>query len=70
MTDLQWPPDYDKEFLQRQEMLKKLNKNPHMLQAIKEHYTKNPVDFINDWVCTYDPRNVGRGALDRRAPWG
>lgn len=30
-----------------------------MLMGAKEYYKKNPADFINHWVDTYDPRKAG-----------
>jgi hypothetical protein len=35
--------------------------NPVLLMGALEYYRTRPVDFINDWCDTYDPRNAGRG---------
>lgn len=43
---------------QRLEVLEKLRNDPKLLQAAMTHYSDNPVDFINDWMITYDPRVV------------
>ncbi len=42
----------------RQATIVKLRKDPELLHAAKTHYAGNPVDFINDWMVTYDPRVV------------
>ena len=54
-------PDYTKVFLHRQKMLQKLRANPDKLPLIKAFYKNNPAQFIIDWGCTFDPRNVERG---------
>lgn len=54
-------PDYEAVFKERAEKLVKIRKNPEYLAKIKEYYADNPVDFINDWGCTFDPRNAERG---------
>lgn len=52
-----WPPDYKAEFSRR---LKGYNKITADLQKLwpplYHHYSQNPVDWINDWCITYDPR--------------
>lgn len=49
--------DYDAEYDKRIERLQRLRAQPELLQGVKQHYKDNPVDFINDWGLTYDPRN-------------
>jgi len=44
------------ELAKRSERLNKLRENPENLAAFKIHYKNNPVDFINDWGMTFDPR--------------
>lgn len=51
-----WPPDYLEEFKKRIALLKKVNDDPKLVTALKTHYKNNPIDFINDWCVTYDPR--------------
>jgi phage terminase large subunit len=50
-------PDYESVFIQRAERLNKIRSTPGMLEGLKAHYKDNPVDFINDWGMTFDPRN-------------
>lgn len=54
-------PDYTEIFAERQARLIKLRANPQMMVALKAHYRNNPAQFINDWGCTFDPRNPERG---------
>lgn len=53
-------PDYELIFRQRIERLTRLRKDPALLPALKAYYRDNPADFIEDWGCTFDPRNVER----------
>ena len=58
----QWPPNYAYVFAWRQQQLLKLRKNPNLLAGAKAYYRAgHAVEFINDWVDTYDPRNAGTG---------
>lgn len=54
-------PDYERVFLQRIDRLKRIRADKAILPGLKEYYRANPADFITDWGCTYDPRNVERG---------
>lgn len=53
-------PDYDRAWRQRLGMLKTIRDGKVDLVALKEHYKHNPVAFICDWGCTFDPRNIER----------
>ena len=39
----------------------RIRRDQHGAGKAVAFYKKHPVDFINDWVCTYDPRNVSSG---------
>lgn len=52
-------PNYSLIFKKRIELLKKLNKDKELRQAFFIHYSTNPVDFIEDWLMTTNPKNVG-----------
>lgn len=54
-----WPPVYTPAYQRRVDLLNKLRRSPELLQALHVHYAKNPLDFILDWLCSYDPRNAG-----------
>lgn len=62
IKDFDWvSPDYDAVFAERRDRLLRLRGEPELLGGLYEHYGVNPVDFINDWGCTFDPRNPERG---------
>jgi phage terminase large subunit len=52
-------PDYPRIFQWRVDRLQQLRANPELLAAVRTHYRHNPIDLIEDWGCTFDPRNVG-----------
>ena len=54
-------PDYTAVFAYRAERLKRIRSNPQSLPILKAFYRDNPAQFIIDWGCTFDPRNVERG---------
>lgn len=55
-----WPPNYTPEYGRRVDLLNAMRSDPKLLAALRVHYEHNPIDFILDWVTTYDPRNDGR----------
>ena len=54
-------PNYATEFKRRAELLRTLRSDAKIRASVMTHYKHNPVDFILDWVTTYDPRNSPRG---------
>lgn len=54
-------PNYDEVYEKRTEQLLKLRKDPNLLASIKQYYSENPDDFINDWMFTFDPRLADKG---------
>ncbi len=57
-AEVNWPPDYTDVFASRQQRHRDIVTKK--LQGHSFHfYAKNPVDFIEHWCITYDPRNVG-----------
>ena len=52
-------PDYPRIFQWRVDTLNKLRRDPQLLATVRVHYRNNPIDLIQDWGCTFDPRNVG-----------
>lgn len=54
-------PDYSMVFAWRAERLKRIRSNPDKIPYLKAFYKDNPAQFIIDWGCTFDPRNVERG---------
>ena len=56
-------PDYASVFAERCERLNWLREDPSRVAAMRLYYRDHLADFINDWGCTIDPRN-----LDRQLP--
>jgi len=54
-------PDYRPVWLARIERLQRLRADPGLLPGLKAFYADHPVEFITDWMLTFDPRNVERG---------
>lgn len=68
-TTESWPPDYVALFAWRQQQLVGFRNTHHMLMGAKEYYRTRPVEFICDWVDTYDPRNAGQEGKLTRMPF-
>lgn len=60
-TTNEWPINYVDVFAWRQQQLKKIRRSPKLLAGAKAYYSTHPVEFINHWCNTYDPRNAGTG---------
>jgi len=54
-------PDYFEVFRERVARLDRLRQNPASIPAIKTYYRDHPAQFISDFGCTVDPRNVEIG---------
>lgn len=50
---------YLAEYKKRLKRLKWVKDNPKCANQLKEYYKDKPVEWINDWCSTYDPRNIG-----------
>jgi phage terminase large subunit len=55
MRDI-WPVDTQAELISRIRLMHKLEADPFLRNRVMRHYRENPVDWINDWCVTYDPR--------------
>jgi hypothetical protein len=53
-----WPLDYRAEYIKRVNLLKACEENKELRHNLMRHYARNPVDWINDWLITYNPRVV------------
>lgn len=51
-----WPPDYNGVYEWRLKTLTALVKEPELILSAKAYYATHPVEFIMDWMDTYDPR--------------
>ena len=63
-----WPPNYVDVFIWRQEQLVRLRRSPSLWTSAKAFYSERPVEFINHWSTTYDPRVAG-GDTPTRMPF-
>lgn len=63
LAEFDWrKPDYVSVFAERAARLERLRAmGAEQLAAIKLFYRDHPVEFINDWMMTSDPRNVEIG---------
>lgn len=62
MIAIDWGnPDYAPIYAERARRLENIRSNPEILSGLKEFYKTHPVEFINDWGMTFDPRNVEIG---------
>jgi phage terminase large subunit len=60
-----WPPDYAAIYVERQRMLAEIeaDKSKKIAAALIVQYGRGVegcIEFIEDWLDTYDPRNAGR----------
>ncbi|MEY2654804.1 MAG: hypothetical protein RLZZ524_1832 [Pseudomonadota bacterium] len=54
-------PNYDEVWQRRAKMLTAIRSGKVDIDAVKVFYSERPAQFIHDWMCTFDPRNVERG---------
>lgn len=54
-------PNYTAVYKKRIEVLERLRKSPELLMGVKEFYKTHPIEFIEDFGMTFDPRAVERG---------
>jgi len=60
-----WPPNYVHVFADRQKRLLAMRGNPVLIAGAREYYRTRPVEFIEHWCDTYDPRNAGSSVPSR-----
>ena len=60
-TTDEWPVNTVPIYAWRQAQVKKLRNNPKLAYGAFEFYRTHPVEFINHWCDTYDPRRSGTG---------
>lgn len=67
----QWPPDYKAVYAWRLKELAFLEANPAMIPMAKAYYKNKPVEFIMDWMDTYNPRKSPQATLpeNRGSKW-
>lgn len=57
----EWPPNYSKLLSERANRLQQIHEDPNLGAGAREYYRDKPVEFIEDWCCTFDPRNSNKG---------
>lgn len=60
-TTNEWPIDVVTVYQWRQQQLLRLRANEKLAYGAFEYYRSHPVEWINHWVDTYDPRRSGTG---------
>ena len=64
-TTNDWPIDLVSVYAWRQAQLIRLRDDPKLIYGAMEFYREHPVQFINHWCDTYDPRRAGAGQTRR-----
>lgn len=59
-SPLPWPPDYVAEYRRRLELAHRLESDRAAQLAMMRYYKYRPVEWIQDWGITFDPRLKGR----------
>ena len=54
-------PNYSAVFAERFRVLREMQADPTIVPGLRRYYRDNPTQFITDWGCTADPRNVEIG---------
>lgn len=62
-----WPPDYRVEFNRRLSNRNKLMNDPALRAKFMLYYSSHPLEWINDWCITFDPR--AQSPLPRLMPF-
>jgi hypothetical protein len=66
---MHWPPDYHSILIKRQQALFRVKGDLRMVHGAREYYRTRPVEFIEDWCVTYDPRNAMHETLPVLMPF-
>jgi hypothetical protein len=54
-------PDYQAVYRERVKILENIRSQPEILPALKQYFSTHPVEFINTFGMTFDPRNAEVG---------
>lgn len=52
----QWPPPYERVYAWRMQRLIEFRRDPRLLKQADAYYSTRPVEWINHWCDTYNPR--------------
>lgn len=61
----QWPPDYVAHLAWRQKQIVTIRSDKKLLLGAIEFYKTRPIEFIEHWADTFDPRNSGTEKLTK-----
>ena len=61
-TTNEWPINVVSVYAWRQTQVKHLRDNPSLILGALEYYRTHPVEWVNHWCDTYDPRRSSTGA--------
>lgn len=61
-TSNDWPVDAVQVYAWRQGQVERLRSKPELVYGAIQYYSEHPVDFVNHWVDTYDPRKAATGS--------
>lgn len=64
-----WPPDYLSVWAWRQQQVVAMRGNPALVVGALEYYRTRPIEFINHWLDTYDPRVAGKRGKTAKMPF-
>jgi len=67
--DIEWPPKYTPVFMERSHRLKILKSDPTFVLGAEEYYRTRPIEFIEHFCDTVDPRNAGEPDKMVRMPF-
>ncbi|MGA2637649.1 hypothetical protein [Methylocella sp.] len=56
LNNEEWPPNYTEVYAWRQKQILLLRAKPELLIGLKHYYATRPVEWINHWLTTFDPR--------------
>jgi hypothetical protein len=69
VTKPSWPPDYFQVFKDRQADILRIKNDPKLLFGAKAFYRTRPIEFINHFGMTFDPRNAAGSVKLTRLPF-
>jgi phage terminase large subunit len=60
-TTAEWPVDVVQVYAWRQRQIRLIRENPSLRLGALEYYRTHPVEWVNHWCDTYDPRRASGG---------
>lgn len=63
VNDVIWKPDYKEALRKKYNLALKINRDPSLAKGLKAYYATRPIEFIDDFAITYDPRLASQKKL-------